>query len=211
MPFIDTSILISNITKLMNESHTTQLQLAEHLGISQPNVSKALSTTDKKCFTLDQVAGIAKYFNVSVDWLLGIEENHHKTKASMRAIAEFTISLVEQKLISTFTHEVKEEIYEFHVEDPIALTDCPNITEKTVQYSAFYFPSYWHIPGNVFGEEWMALQEEIRAGNQILQNQTLNSVIDAILHYHSLSSKKLMDEELYKNIKIALLNSLPDE
>lgn len=210
MPFFDNDILISNITSLMEESHTPQTKLAKYLNMSQPAVSKALSKNDKKCFTLDQIAGVAKYFSVSVDWLLGIEDIRHETKTSMRAIAEFIISLAEQKLISTFTHEVKEEIYEYHIEDPVTLTDCPKITDKTIPYSAFYFPSYWYIPENVYGEEWTQLHEEMRYGNQIHEIHTLNSVIDTTLQILSLVSDKRMSEESYNIVKTALLESLPD-
>ena len=67
----DNDILIQNVRKLMEDNNITQQQLADILGMSQSNVSKALSESDKKCFTLDQVVGIAKHFRVSIDMLVG--------------------------------------------------------------------------------------------------------------------------------------------
>jgi len=55
MSFCNADILIRNITQLMKDNGITQEKLADILGMSQPNVSKALSLRDKKCFTLDQV------------------------------------------------------------------------------------------------------------------------------------------------------------
>ena len=59
----DTDILIENINRLVTENGMTQAQLGEILGMSQPNISKALNKNDKKSFTLDQVIGIAKHFH----------------------------------------------------------------------------------------------------------------------------------------------------
>lgn len=73
MSVCNKDILISNIKNLMKNNNMTQQELAEVLDMSQPNISKALSVSDTKSFTLDQVVGIAKHFNVTVDWLLGNE------------------------------------------------------------------------------------------------------------------------------------------
>ena len=52
----DNDILLQNIKKLMTDNGITQAALADILGMSQSNVSKALSSNDKKNFTLDQLA-----------------------------------------------------------------------------------------------------------------------------------------------------------
>ena len=49
----NTDILIENINRLVTENGMTQAQLGEILGMSQPNISKALNKNDKKSFTLD--------------------------------------------------------------------------------------------------------------------------------------------------------------
>jgi transcriptional regulator with XRE-family HTH domain len=50
----------------MKANNITQQKLSKILGMSQSNVSKALSLNDKKCFTLNQVVGIADHFGVSI-------------------------------------------------------------------------------------------------------------------------------------------------
>ena len=67
----DSDIMIKNIKSHMSKKGITQEKQAEILGMSQSNGSKALNTKDKKSFTLDQVIGIAKFFHVSVDSLIG--------------------------------------------------------------------------------------------------------------------------------------------
>ena len=96
MPNYDSNILIQNITKLMHDNGITQKGLAEILGMSQPNVSRALSTSDKKCFTLDQVVGIANHFKISIDRLIG---NQHSAThdLSPRAIGEYFARLISEK------------------------------------------------------------------------------------------------------------------
>ena len=70
MSVFDRDILITNIKNLMSNTNTTQEKLAKALGMSQPNLSKALNPKDKKCFTVAQLVEIADHFNVSVDELV---------------------------------------------------------------------------------------------------------------------------------------------
>jgi len=109
-------ILISNIKNLMKNNNMTQQELAEVLDMSQPNISKALSVSDTKSFTLDQVVGIAKHFNVSIDWLVG-NETKSIQNLSLRAIGEFLVKLIESELIETFSYPVAETIYQTEFED----------------------------------------------------------------------------------------------
>ena len=48
MSFCNTDILIRNITQLMKENGITQEKLAGILGMSQPNVSKALKNLEEE-------------------------------------------------------------------------------------------------------------------------------------------------------------------
>ncbi|MDT3390096.1 MAG: helix-turn-helix transcriptional regulator [bacterium] len=90
MAFYDTDILIRNIKKLMDDNNITQSALAGILGMSQSNVSKALSENDKKSFTLDQLAGIAKHFKVSIDKLIGNERSQSQIISPLVNPATFT-------------------------------------------------------------------------------------------------------------------------
>ena len=55
MQKFDIDILKRNINSLLKNKGVTQQQLADALGMSQSNVSKALSEREKKCFTVEQI------------------------------------------------------------------------------------------------------------------------------------------------------------
>ena len=65
--------------------------------MSQSAVSKAHSKNDKKYFTLG-IAGTAKYFSVSVEWLLGVKDTSGKIYTDN--IAEFIVSLIENDQVT---------------------------------------------------------------------------------------------------------------
>lgn len=89
----DTGILKNNIKKLMEERNITQNELAENIGCAQSRISYLL--TQKGEPTITQLVDIAKYFKVSVDELLGLNEEKEALKfdtLSDIANALFTIS-----------------------------------------------------------------------------------------------------------------------
>ena len=134
------NILIENIKMLMENNKVKQEELAEYLGMSQPNVSKALNKTNKKSFTLDQVVGIAKRFNVSVDMLVG-NLKKEEPKLSPRFIAGFLSSLIASKDAKYFTYEKEELIYE--PDDTYGYLQQTYSPKKTkISYPAIYLPSY---------------------------------------------------------------------
>ena len=143
MQFLDNDILIQNIQKLMNANNITQCKLADILGMSQSNVSKALSKNDKKSFTLNQVVGIAKYFNTSIDVLLG-NDNVRLPGRSPRDIASFIVQLIEKGDFVVFDHNVEELVYDVNYDDK----GYPYTTSSEINnlYHAFYLPSFWQVP-----------------------------------------------------------------
>ena len=138
----DKTILIQNIDKLMNEAHMTQTDLGNVLGMSQPNVSRALNPDDKKCFTLEQVVGISKHFNISIDQLVGNHEVYNSS--SPRSIASFFVDLLSNEIAASVDIKVKEHTY---IEQP----GWPPKTKyeyKENTYPAFYLSSYLQLPDN---------------------------------------------------------------
>lgn len=209
MSVCNRDILISNIKNLMKNNNMTQQELAEVLDMSQPNISKALSVSDTKSFTLDQVVGIAKHFNVSIDWLVG-NETKSIQNLSLRAIGEFLVRLIESELIETFIHPVTETIYKADFDDYKNIENC-NTEEKEIVYNAFYFPSYWYIPDNLSYEEKSDLFSEIAAwGNDSVHWQT-NKFINDFLQIYKMYKQNSLEEETYKTIVKDLLNHLSDE
>ena len=74
---------------LVNESGKTTRELAAEIGVSNPLISQWKN--GKRTPTIASVIMIAKYFNVSVDWLLGLEEKNNRSKTlDARVAAEYT-------------------------------------------------------------------------------------------------------------------------
>ena len=70
MPKFDNDILIKNIKFQMLKAHETQKQVAESIGMSQPNFNKAINGVDGKLFTLEQLYNISQHFNIGIDRLM---------------------------------------------------------------------------------------------------------------------------------------------
>lgn len=204
----DSDILIQNIRKLMEDNDITQQQLADILGMSQSNVSKALSESDKKSFTLDQVVGIAKHFRVSIDMLVGNYRAQNRD-ISPRAVSEYLVRLIEHDDIKIIKHPVEEEIYSV---DYNPNTGCPECTheKKTVNYNAFYFPAYWYIPEDASRLESEELFSEMtQCGNNTAHYQT-NKFLHRFLQIHTLYKQKALEEETYRTVVSDLLGHLKD-
>jgi transcriptional regulator with XRE-family HTH domain len=69
-------MLIKNIKMLMKNKSVTQIQLANAIGMNQPNLSKALNKEKTYHLSLDQVIDIADFFHVSIDSLVGHESKN---------------------------------------------------------------------------------------------------------------------------------------
>ena len=202
----DREILIRNIKKLMDDNGITQVTLGGILGMSQSNVSKALSTTDKKNFTLDQLVGIANHFHTSIDILLGNRQAANRD-VSPRAVAEYFVRLIEQGEIKVFTHSEEEMIYEPYFDFEGRGYDYKQY-KKTVNYDAFFFPSYWHIPEGLEYEEERLLYDEItQCGNNTRHIHT-NKFFHQFLQIYNLYKQKSLEEETYRTVVTDLLSHL---
>ena len=64
----------TRLQMLMNESHTSQQKLADHLGLKNRQ-SVAGYCSGRSAPDLDSVVKIASFFNVSTDYLLGTSDD----------------------------------------------------------------------------------------------------------------------------------------
>lgn len=204
----NTDILIENILKLMEHNSITQKQLGEILGMSQPNISKALNPNDKKNFTLDQVAGISKHFKISIDSLIGNRRGEQMT-TSPRATAAFLAKLMETENAIVFKYPIKEEIYKMDYEGN-GFQICPSCVHgsEVIDYLAFYLPSYWKVPSNPQTEnEQEAFAEATQIGNEssmLPVNEFLHHFTGILEAYKSGS----LTEDTYQTVLIDLLKHL---
>lgn len=200
----DSDILISNIKSHMSDKGVTQEKLADVLGMSQSNVSKALSTTDKKSFTLDQVIGIAKYFHVSIDSLIG-ENEDSGISVTPRSIAAFLVRMLEESNAEIFEYQKTEEVYD--VDDMSWPPSCSH-ENRMIKYPAFYLPSYWYIPSNATYDE----QAELNAEMNQLGNETSMKPINNFLHHFqeifTIYKSGGLSEDTYRSVLSDMLSRL---
>lgn len=67
--------LIDRINFFKNEKNIKQNKIAEAIGIPESTVSNILNRKGGRKFSPEQVAKLAKFFNVSTDYLYGLEED----------------------------------------------------------------------------------------------------------------------------------------
>lgn len=214
MSFCNTDVLIRNINTLMKNNGITQAKLAEILGMSQPNVSKALSPTDKKCFTLDQVVGIAKHFGVSIDQLVGNKSTSSRATGP-RAVAEFLTKVIESHDARYTKVNISEEVYELH-EIHDVFTDSygidTDIVDKNISYFALYFPDYWKVPSPKDGYDNAALElvsEAKACGNESVM-KPVNDYLRKFIQIFEIYENHGIDEDAYRVVVDNYLSKIPD-
>ena len=206
----DTDILIENINRLVTENGMTQAQLGEILGMSQPNISKALNKNDKKSFTLDQVIGIAKHFHTTVDALIGGSQTS-EIRITQRSTAAFLAELIAQHDAKFTTVTKTEETYTpcWDQRDPYA--SC-KFEKKDITYPAIYLPSYWEVPkyDGTDDEGVMAVQSE---AEQVGNDTRMLPVNEFLFHFKEIFEiydKGGLTPETYKAVLEDMLNRLRD-
>lgn len=183
-----------NIRNLLKKHDITQAKLAAIAGMTQSNVSKALSEKDPKEFTLEQVYRISQHFGVSIDELVG-NTAANKAETSPRAtLAFFTKLLCDSKLRYT-TVKISEWVYEYDY-NPIGYPECVG-KEKDVEYFAFYFPKYQHLED--YARNPLVTDEDIHDEFRSVGNGT------KLKHLNELLTKFLPMVDLYRETEI------PDE
>lgn len=95
---MDYSIFRDRLQYLVSEKGLPNRVLSTQLGISAPTLSRYLSGDRKP--ELPYLLAISDYFNVSIDWLLGIEDGRERIKDEMHEIAHlFSISTPEDRTV----------------------------------------------------------------------------------------------------------------
>ena len=213
MLFYDSDILIENIRRLMDDNKVTQQMLADALQMSQSNVSKALSTEDKKSFTLDQVAGIAKFFRTSIDKLLGLASTHNP-EISQRGVAAFIAALIENEKAEFIPYKREERVhiidynhinYENGYPEPRVIDE-----KKDVDYLGIMLPSYWYVPSDLTPYE----EQELASEWCEIVNETAMCAVNTFLkdfkQIHNIHKNGGLTEETYRKVVNDLLSHLRD-
>lgn len=212
MSFLDTDILIRNIQSLMKTNNITQEKLADILGMSQPNVSKALSLKDKKCFTLDQVVGIANYFGVSIDFLVG-NRSAKSQETGPRAVADFLSKIIENHDAKYTTVEIEETVYELKEHYNVfsgRVYEASSPEKRIVSYPAIYFPDYWQLPdpADVDRDTFDEMEAEARQIGNESRMKPVNDFIRKFIQIFEIFDNKGVDEDAYRTVVDNYLSKL---
>lgn len=203
----DSDILIQNICKLMKDNGITQVKLAEILGMSQSNVSKALSKSDKKSFTLDQIVGIAKHFHVSIDKLVDNTEAEYAAR-SPRAIAAFLAALIENgdAKISPITQTELVFRVEYGNNPPYSCSSTQEFPE--IEYPAIYLPDYWTIPSNLSEEKYQEMYAEASQVGNDSAMMPVNDFLRKFMSIFEVYQSGGIDEDAYRIVVDNYLSKL---
>lgn len=196
-----------NINELLRNKGMTQQQFAGVLGMSQSNVSKALSVKEKKFFTVEQIYSIANHFAVSIDWILGYKTSDRKARAP-RAIGAFLAELLKSKEAKVIPIKVSETVYEIDFDSRNYEQNC-EVSNPENTYLSIYFPNYWDPDefGKTEEEKHESFNEAYQCGNST-RNGPLNNFLWKYVEILKHFNEDQMSEELYQNILKEYLSKL---
>ncbi len=201
------AILKENVLRRMKEKGLKQSELAEAIGMTQPNLNKCLQIdNDSRSFTLEQVWKLADFFETSIDELLGRETE--KTSISKLEICQFLAMLISQNQISYFDYE-KEETITYTAD--ARNEDWKNEKTRTIKYNAFYFPNCYSIPDYIDPDD--PRYEEVRSdlmyiGNEYSDNIAINNFLDRFIGTYEKFAGGHISEEEYKLLENAYYDIL---
>lgn len=202
-------ILKRNIKELLKNKGMTQQQLANTIGMSQSNVSKALNEGDKKCFTVEQIYSIADHFGVSINWMLGYETAERITTGP-RAIGAFLAELLSAKDAKCAPVKIHDTVYAIDYDPRNGYPDY-KVLEQDNTYLAIYFPNYWDPRESAKTEEEFAelYSEATQCGNDT-RNIPLNIFLQKYVSILKVFQDKQISDEAYKIVLRDYLSQLRD-
>lgn len=89
--------MIANLKKLRNEYNVSQQQLADVVGVSQQSINKYENHNIEP--DIETLKTIAKFFNTSIDYLVGYENNKSEFNNTQELLRLFNLMTAEQQSI----------------------------------------------------------------------------------------------------------------
>lgn len=174
-------IIVKNIEMLMQNKKMIPADLIRETGISQSQVSKALSRTQKAQFTFEQIWTIADYFKVSIDYLVGRKPTSAITEqSSNKEICKVLMQLIESDVVTYVDMDVEEDMYEEVI--PPNGNSTYELKRGMNPYKMFYFSDY--INPDVEGLDESSLGElGIDFSNDGNYNQKSKEINDFIAYF----------------------------
>ena len=178
MSELNFNLLKKNIKALMDKHDLTQSQFADIIGMTQPNLSKALSPNSSKEFTLDQLYRISQYFKVSMDELTGNTAAKDDSMSPATMLRLITNLLCNNKIRITRVENVTETVY-----TPFLRGNFPDcaINQETYSYNAFYFPNTRIVPLDFVEPERDDFHFDCCLSGNQSQYKELNEILERFL------------------------------
>lgn len=174
MPDFNNDILIKNIKLQMQKHNETQSQLAEVIGMTQSNFSKAINGVESKRFSIEQLYGISQHYGVGIDALLGNKADDNLTLVS---ISSFLRKLIENSIADLVELEYADIKYKSEYD---GYTDqfYVNSYEDKNTYTAIVFPNTkFELKYLSKSEADELKQKYAKNGNRDYRNECINEFL----------------------------------
>lgn len=206
MSELNFSILREHIRDLLKKNNLTQENLAEIAGMTQANVSKALSETANKEFTIDQVFRIAQHFGLSIDELVG-NRAAEEASTSPRFLLTLFSKLLCEGIIRPIEIEQEEWVYEPF--SNAGVPDC-NHEKRIINYTSFFFPDYFALEDFASNDqEFEDIHYEFMYGGNDTPYKKLNVILKKLIPMINLYRETEIPDEAYQMVLKGYLDQLP--
>lgn len=174
MPDFNNDILIKNIKLQMQKHNETQSQLAEVIGMTQSNFSKAINGVESKRFSIEQLYGISQHYGVGIDALLGNRADDNLTLVS---ISSFLRKLIENSIADLVELEYTDIKYKSEYDGYTDQYYVNSYADKNT-YTAIVFPNTKFEPKYLSKSEADKLKQKYaKNGNRDYRNECINEFL----------------------------------
>ena len=174
MPDFNNDILIKNIKLQMKKHNETQSQLAEVIGMTQSNFSKAINGVESKRFSIEQLYGISQHYGVGIDALLGNKADDNLTLVS---ISSFLRKLIENSIADLVELEYTDIKYKSEYDGYTDQFYVNSYADKNT-YTAIVFPNTKFEPKYLSKSEADKLKQKYaKNGNRDYRNECINEFL----------------------------------
>ena len=174
MPVFNNDILIKNIKLQMQKHNETQSQLAEVIGMTQSNFSKAINGVESKRFSIEQLYGISQHYGVGIDALLGNKADDNLTLVS---ISSFLRKLIENSIADLVELEYTDIKYKSEYDGYTDQFYVNSYADKNT-YTAIVFPNTKFEPKYLSKSEADKLKQKYaKNGNRDYRNECINEFL----------------------------------
>ena len=205
MPDFNNDILIKNIKLQMQKHNETQSQLAEVIGMTQSNFSKAINGVESKRFSIEQLYGISQHYGVGIDQLMN---NASSFTLGTVDICKFIKALIENSEAVFVDCELSETVYYNSKNRPSYLMPGTSSQKVKHEYKGLVFNIYQEDFSNCMNDQEtqdkISLYESL--GNDSYKAKAINEFINGYIEIYRLYKTNFMSEAVYRAAVDGLLN-----